>query len=650
MSDVKYLELLAKDFPNVGAVANEIINLNAIRRLPKGTEYFFSDLHGEHEAFIHMLRSASGNIRTKIDDIFESSITKEECERLATLIYYPEHTLSNVTLKGEELNEWKRVVIYRLVEVCKEVSKKYTRSKVRKKIPKEYAYVIDELLHSDYNDFDKKKYYSQFIHSITELGISDQFIVAICELIQKLCVDRLHIVGDIFDRGPRADLIIEELMKYKDVDIQYGNHDIAWIGAACGNLALCANILRAAINYNSFDLLEDGYGINLRALSSFAEKTYGDDPCEFFKPKVLDQNQTDMVDEELAAKMHKAIAIIMFKLEGQLIKKHPEYKMDDRALIAKVDYTNFTVEVEGKVYELRDKNFPTVNPKEPLKLSPEEEELVKTISCSIKNSTNLHNQIKFIYAHASTYKCVNSNLLFHGCVPMDEDGDFVPLNIDGKPYKGKALFDRIDEKINDAYFLKKNTKEKQDAVDFMWYLWCGALSPMFGKHRIATFENYFIGLPETRKEHMNPYYKLSYKDPEICNKIMAEFGLDPETSHIIAGHVPVKDKDGEDPIKAGGKMFVIDGGIAKAYQPKTGIAGYTLVYNSRHLGIAIHTPFKTDSKSLIFENTPTVKIAEASKKRILVADTDIGRNLQIQIDELSELLNAYRKGIIKEKF
>ena len=650
MSDVKYLELLAKDFPNVGAVANEIINLKAIRRLPKGTEYFFSDLHGEHEAFIHMLRSASGNIRTKIDDIFESSLTQQECEKLATLIYYPELTMSNMPLKGEEFNEWKRIVIYRLVEVCKEVSKKYTRSKVRKKIPKEFAYVIDELLHSDYDDFDKKKYFSQFIHSITDLGISDQFIVAVCELIKRLCVDRLHIVGDIFDRGPRADLIINELMKYNDVDIQYGNHDISWIGAACGNLALTANIIRGAISYNSFDLLEDGYGINLRPLSTFAEKVYGDDPCEFFKPRILDENQTDMVDEELAARMHKAIAIIMFKLEGQLIKKHPEYNMNDRALIARVDYQAGTLEVEGKTYELRDKNFPTVDPKDPLKLTPEEGELIKTISCSIKNSDVFHNQIKYIYSHASTYKCVNSNLLYHGCIPLDEKGEFANLNIDGKNYKGKALFDKLDEKINDAYFLTKNSKEKQNACDFMWYIWCGALSPMFGKSKIATFENYFIGLPETRKEPMNPYYKIGHDDPNICDKILEEFGLNPLESHIITGHVPVKDREGEDPVKAGGKLFVIDGGIAKAYQPKTGIAGYTLIYNSRHLGIAVHTPFKNDLNSILHENTPTIRIAEATKKRMLVADTDIGKNLQSQIDELTELLGAYREGLIKEKY
>lgn len=649
MSNVKYLELLAKDFPNINSVANEIINLKAIRRLPKGTEYFFSDLHGEHEAFIHMLKSASGIIRTKINDSFESSVTEEECNQLATLIYYPEKALGNVRLKGKGLKEWKKVTIYRLIQICKVSSPKYTRSKVRKKIPKKYAYVIDELLHADYDDFDKKKYYNEFIESIIDVGIADEFIIAICDLIQKLCVDRLHIVGDIFDRGPRPDLIIQELIKFNDVDIQWGNHDISWMGAAGGNMALMANVIRIGTSYNTFDLLEDGYGINLRALSVFAAKTYANDPCEFFAPHVLDKNEIDPIDETLAAKMHKAIAIIQFKLEGQLIKAHPEYNMDDRVLLEKVDFTNWSLTIGDKTYELRDRNFPTVDPKNPLKLTEEEEELMKTISCSFENSETLHQHIKFLYSHGSVYKCVNSNLLYHGCIPMTEDGEFDELSIDGKPYKGKALLDKIDLKTHNAYFLPKNSKERNNASDFMWYLWCGALSPMFGKHKIATFENYFIGTKETRHEIFNPYFKLSQNNEEICNKIFEEFGLDPDSSHIINGHVPVKFRDGENPIKAGGKLYVIDGGIAKSYQSKTGIAGYTLIYNSRHLSIAEHKPFKNDLYSILHENTPTVSIAEVIKKRVTVADTDIGRMLLAQIEDLTDLLNAYKEGIIKEK-
>lgn len=649
MSNTKYLELLARDFPNIGAVANEIINLKAIRRLPKGTEYFFSDLHGEHEAFIHMLKSASGIIRTKINDIFESSVTEEECNQLATLIYYPEAALSNVKLKGNELRQWRKITIYRLIQVCRNVSPKYTRSKVRKKIPKDYAYVIDELLHADYDDYDKKKYYNEFIYSIIDVGIADKFIIAICDLIQKLCVDRLHIIGDIFDRGARPDLILNELIRFNDVDIQWGNHDISWMGAATGNLALMANVIRIGISYNAFDLLEDGYGFNLRALSIFAANTYRDDNCEFFAPKILDKNEIDQVDEALAAKMHKAISIIQFKLEGQLIKRHPEYNLDHRILLEQVDLKNGTLVLEGETHELRDKNFPTVDPKDPLMLTEEEDELMRVISHSFDNSELLHQHIKFLYSHGSTYKCVNSNLLYHACIPMTEEGEFDELAIDGKPYKGKALFDQIDIKAHNAYFLPKNAKERKNSSDFMWYLWCGALSPLFGKHKIATFENYFIGTKETKHENFNPYYKLSQNSEELCCKIFEEFDLDPENSHIINGHVPVKYRDGENPIKANGKLFIIDGGIAKAYQSKTGIAGYTLIYNSRHLSIAEHKPFKNDLYSILNENTPTVRIAEVIKKRVTVADTDIGKMLLTQIDDLTDLLNAYKEGIIKEK-
>lgn len=650
MSNIKYLELLARDFPNISSVANEIINLKAIRRLPKGTEYFFSDLHGEHEAFLHMLKSASGIIRTKIDDIFESSVTAEECNQLATLIYYPETALANIKLRGNDLKEWKKVSIYRLIQVCKIVSPKYTRSKVRKKMPKDYAYIIDELLHADYDDYDKKKYYNEFINSVIDLGIADKFITAICELIQRLCVDRLHIVGDIFDRGPRPDLILQELIKFNDVDIQWGNHDISWMGAATGNKALIANVLRIAISYNAFDLLEDGYAINLRALSVFAAKTYAQDPCEFFAPHILDENHIDPVDETLAAKMHKAIAIIQFKLEGQLIKKHPEYNLGDRVLIEKVDYTNGTLCIGEQKYELRDKNFPTVDPKDPLKLTEEEEELMTTIALSFENSEPLHQHIKFLYSHGSTYKCVNSNLLYHACIPMTEEGEFDELVIDGKAYKGKALFDQIDIKAHNAYFLPKGSKEHKNASDFMWYLWLGPLSPVFGKHKMATFENYFIGTKETKKENPNPYYKLVDCDGVICDKIFEEFGLDQECAHIINGHVPVKYRDGENPIKAGGKLYVIDGGIAKAYQSRTGIAGYTLIYNSRHLSMAEHKPFKNDLHSILHENTPNVKIVEVMEKRVTVADTDIGKTLLSQIEDLTDLLNAYKEGVIKENY
>lgn len=650
MSDIKYLELLSKDFPNIGVVANEIINLKAIRRLPKGTEYFFSDLHGEYEAFSHMLRSASGNIMIKINDVFETSLTEEEKNKLATLIYYPEKAMDNIKFEGEELREWQKVTIFRLIQVCKISSTKYTRSKVRKKVPADYAYVIDELLHADYEDFDKKQYFNEFIYSLVDVEIAQEFIVVLCELIRKLVVDRLHIVGDIYDRGPRPDLIICELIGFNNVDIQWGNHDISWMGAAAGNQALIANVVRNGISYNNFDLLEDGYGFNLRALSIFAANIYENDPCEFFQIRSLDENETDHVDEGLAAKMHKAIAVIQFKLEGQLIKRHPEYNLNHRVLMEQVNYETGTVDIDGKLYELRDKNFPTIDPKDPLKLTFEEEELMNSITHSFDSSEVLHKHIKFLYSHGNSYKCVNSNLLFHACIPMTADGKFDELKYNGKSYKGKELMDQVDLIANNAYFLPKNDKEQENASDFMWYLWCGPLSPLFGKHKIATYENFFIGAKELRHEELNPYFKLSQNNEDICDMIFQEFGCTPEASHIINGHVPVKLIDGESPIKANGKVYVIDGGIAKAYQSKTGIAGYTLIFNSRHLSMAEHKPFNNDLETIILhENTPTVRTVEVMKKRVTVAETDIGKDLQTQIDDLKGLLNAYRVGTIKER-
>ncbi|MCR5082391.1 MAG: fructose-1,6-bisphosphatase [Parasporobacterium sp.] len=652
MKDKKYLKLLSRDFPNVSAAANEIINLNAILRLPKGTEYFFSDLHGEHEAFLHMLKSAAGNVRIKVHDRFESSLTVDQCNELANLIYYPETIirLKKAELKKEDFNEWRKVNIYRLAEMCKEVSKKYTRSKVRKKIPSEFTYVIDELIHSNYEDFDKKKYYMEFIYTVIEVGLADKLMIAMSELIQKLCVDRLHIVGDIFDRGPRADLIIKELMKFDDIDIQWGNHDVSWMGAATGNQALICNVLRIAVSYNCFDVLEDGYSINLRPFFDFAAKAYADDPCEYFMPKILDENVADNVDKNMAAKMHKAISVMQFKLEGQLIARHPEYELDDRCLLKDVDFEKGEIVIEGKKYKLRDNNFPTVDPKDPFKLSKEEEELIKLLSISFEHSDRLHKHIKFIYSHGSMYKSINNNVLYHGCLPMNEDGSYDPVEWKGKKYEGRQLLDICNEIANDAYFLPKSDKKKKDAVDFMWYLWCGPKSPLFGKYKIATFENLFIGDEGLKKEKLNYYYDIAPKNEEVCKKILEEFDADPEDGHIVSGHVPVKQKQGEHPIKANGKMFVIDGGIAKAYQPKTGIAGYTLMFNSRSISLAEHKPFKKDAAYIRNENTPNVNIVEVKDKRLIVADTDIGKRLKNQIDDLERLLKAYSDGTLKESF
>lgn len=643
MRSLAYLKLMAREYPTIKAASSEIINLTAIQGLPKGTEYFFSDLHGEHEAFVHLLKSASGVIREKITETFSHIIPEKEEVALANLIYYPERILNQLELKGLADGDWQRVTIYRLVQICKVVSSKYTRSKVRKKMPPEFAYIIDELLHVDYNDDNKRVYYNEIIRSIIDIRVGDKFIIALCELIQNLTIDSLHIIGDIFDRGPRADIIMDELLQFHDVDIQWGNHDISWMGAATGNLACICNVLRIAISYNSFDVLEDGYGINLRPLSMFAARIYREDPCDRFVPQILDENIYDAVDPGLAAKMHKAIAIIQFKVEGQIIKRHPEYEMSDRILIESIDFERGVVTVEGKEYPMLDKFFPTVDPKEPLKLSKEEGELLHTLQLCFMHNELLHKHIRFLYSHGSMYKCYNSNLLYHGCIPMREDGSFEEIVVDHQAYSGKALMDYVDRKVQNAYFMPEGSAESEDARDFMWYLWCGAKSPVYGKGKMTTFEHYFIEDPSAHKEPMNPYYRLSMKE-ETCDKILEEFGLPKKGSHIINGHVPVKIKEGESPVKARGKLFLIDGGLSKAYQTKTGIAGYTLIYNSNHLALAEHKPF--DPKK---ESTPKVSVVENMKNRVMVADTDKGAELAERIADLKELVAAYRDGVIKEK-
>lgn len=643
MRDLEYLKLMSREYPSIRSASGEMINLMAIQGLPKGTEYFFSDLHGEHEAFIHLLRSSSGIIREKIKATFGYIIPEEEQIELANLIYYPDRNIRRMTAEGRNTEDWQRITIYRLVNICKEVSSKYSRSKVRKKMPPSFAYIIDELIHVDYNDENKKVYYSEIIRSIIDIQIADQFIIALCELIQNLTIDSLHIIGDIFDRGPRADLIMNELMQFHDVDIQWGNHDIDWMGASTGNLACICNVLRIAISYNNFDALEEGYGINLRPLSMFAAKVYREDPCERFAPHILDENIYDAVDPGLAAKMHKAIAVIQFKIEGQIIKRHPEYQMEDRLLLEAVDFKNGTVSVAGKNYSMLDMDFPTVDPADPLRLTKEEQELLHTLVLSFKHSGLLHKHIRFLYSNGALYKCYNRNLLYHGCIPMKVDGSFETMNCNGEFLSGKALMDYIAEEIHKAYFLKEDDPKKESARDLMWYLWCGAKSPVFGKDRMTTFEHYFVEDKTTHRERMNPYYQLSQKI-EICERILEEFGLSGEGTHIINGHVPVKIKDGETPVKAGGKLFIIDGGLSKAYQKHTGIAGYTLIYNSHHLALAEHKPF--DPKK---ESTPRVSIVEKAKKRVMVADTDRGVELCSRIEDLKELVAAYRCGDIKEQ-
>ena len=643
MRDLAYLKLLSREYPNIRAAASDIINLQAICGLPKGTEYFFSDLHGEHEAFIYLLRSSSGIIREKIRETFGHIISEEDEVRLANLIYYPEKMINQIKQANEYTEDWQKTAVYRLVQICREVSSKYTRSKVRKKMPKEFSGVIDELLYVDNTDDNKTEYYSELINTLIDVRVADSFIVVICSLIRSLTIDNLHILGDIFDRGPRPDIILEELMHFHDVDIQWGNHDISWMGAATGNRACICNVLRMALGYNGFDVLEDGYGINLRPLSMFAERVYRDDPCTCFLPQILDKNIYDAVDPKLAAKMHKAIAVLQYKEEGQIIKRHPEYGMEERILLSAIRYDRGTVTIDGKEYPMRDMNFPTVDPADPLRLTDEEEELLHSLELSFRHNARLHEHVSFLYSNGSMYKCCNSNLLYHGCIPMTENREFDGLMVGGKMYRGKELMDFIDTQVKNAYFLPEDAPEKEACRDFMWYLWNGAKSPVFGKDKNRSFEHYFIEDPEVMRETMNPYYQLS-EEEETCDMILKEFGLPTKGSHIINGHMPVKIKSGETPIRAGGKLFIIDGGLSKAYQERTGIAGYTLIFNSHHLALAEHKPFDPER-----ERTPKVYIVEKMQKRITVADTDEGKELAGRIEDLKELLKAYRSGLLKER-
>lgn len=555
----RHLKILSKQYTNIEQVAEEIINLQAILNLPKGTELFLSDIHGEYGSFSHILNNGSGIIRNKIEDIFNNQITERERRQLATLIYYPEEKLALIKKEVDNIKEWYSINLYRLIEVAREVSSKYTRSKVRKAMPKGFDYIIDELLHLQGCGPDKETYYKQIISSIIELDRADEFIVAISNLIKRMAIDHLHVIGDIFDRGPNAKLVMDTLMNFHSLDIELGNHDILWMGAACGNKACIANVIRICSRYDNIDTLEDGYGINIRPLSTFALETYKNDSCEKFVPKVFDYNKYIRSDEISIAKIHKAISVIQFKLEGQMIKEHPEYKMDGRLLLDKIDYEKGTIQIDNKIYNLNDTNFPTVDYKNPYKLTKEEEEIINRLQESFKNSETLNKHISFLYSKASMYKCFNSNLLFHGCVPMEADGEFSKIEVLGESISGKKYFDCIEKIANEAYFGKENNK---DAVDFMWYLWCGPKSPLFGKAKAATFERYFVEEKETHKEEKNPYFTL-IENEEICDKVLKEFGLETKKSHIINGHVPVKEKDGESPIKANGKLLVIDRRICK---------------------------------------------------------------------------------------
>lgn len=641
--DNKYLQLLAKEYPNIDSVASEMVNLSAIRSLPKGTEYFFSDLHGEYEAFLHMLKSASGIIKKKIDQVLGKTVSNEEREKLANLIYYLEKEVKLLADAGRITDEWKRLTIYRLILVCEAVSAKYTRSRVRKCVSADLVYILDELLNVT-DDVNKDFYYDEIINAIIDTEIAEKFVISLCRLIQSLAIDRLHIIGDIFDRGPRADIIIDELMLMHDVDIQWGNHDISWIGAASGNYALIANVIRISMRYNNFDVLEDGYGLNLRALAVFAGEAYKEDECRLYYPNTLDDNIYDPVDIKLVAKMHKAITVIQLKLEGQLMEKYPEWEMQSRHLFGRVDFENGTLQMDGREYVLTDHYFPTVDKNNPLALSEGERELMTILANSFSHSEKLHEHIRFLLAKGSMYRVCNGNLLFHGCIPMDEKGELQSVAINGAYYSGKALLDKLDEIVNRAYFFRENPAEKEYACDFMWYLWCGPKSPLFGKDKMCFFESYYPEDKSLRKERYNSYYTFS-ENVEVCDRILGMFGIDEDNGHIINGHVPVKIKNGESPVKAGGKLFVIDGGISKAYQKATGIAGYTLIYDSHSLSLAEHKPF-ISGKS---EHTPKTQLVEKLESRANISDTDVGKDILEKIEDLRQLLHAYRAGTMKER-
>ena len=644
----KYLTLLSKEYKNINEVTEEIINLQAILNLPKGTEMFLSDIHGEYAPFEHILNNGAGIIKSKIDYIFGNTISKKERATLATLIYYPEEKLKLIKKEEKELNEWYNLTLYRLIEVAKKVSSKYTRSKVRKAITNGFEYVIDELLNSQAgNEEDKERYYKAIIKTIIDLKQADSFIISISNLIKRMAIDHLHIIGDIYDRGRYPDLVIDKLKKFHSIDMQWGNHDILWMGATCGNMASIATVIRICARYNNIGVLEDSYGINIRPLFTFAMETYKDDNCLNFFPKVFESNKYDNSDKTNIAKIHKAITIIQFKIEGQLIKKHPEYDLEDRLLLDKINLKKGYVLIDGKKYEINDTNFPTLNKDDIYELTVEEQEVMERITESFTHSQKLNSDIDYIYKKGEVYTIFNSNLLFHGCIPMDDLGNFKEVNFLGKRVKGKEYFDLINETVNKIWINKNMTDE--DLIDIMWYLWISPNSPFFGKEKMATFESYFVKDKEVSKEAKNPYYK-HIENEETCNKILQEFGIKEADSHIINGHIPVKVKDGESPVRAKGKLIVIDGGFSKAYQPTTGIAGYTLTYNSNGLVLAVNEPFESIEKAILEEKDiiSELVVKETEKNRKRVSDTDIGIRLKKEIRDLEELLRCYQSGELKQ--
>lgn len=652
IKDMRYIRLLSNTFPTIAAASTEIINLQAILNLPKATEHFVADIHGEYEAFQHILKNASGNIKRKVNDLFGNTLREVEKRELCTLIYYPEQKLELVKASEPDINDWYHITLHHLVAVCRDVSSKYTRSKVRKSLPKDFSYIIQELLHERPEDKNKANYVNVIVDTIISTGRADDFIVAISNVIQRLAIDQLHILGDVYDRGPGAHRIMDLLETYHSWDITWGNHDIIWMGATAGNDACMCSVIRLSLRYANLVTLEDGYGINLVPLATFAMEAYGDDPCTEFLPKT--DAGTGAIDEktrQLIAKEHKAIAVLQFKLEGQLYEKHPEWKMKGRAMLERVNYEKGTIDIDGKEYKLSSCSFPTVDPKNPNKLTKEEVILVEKLHHSFEVSEKLHKHIKLMLSHGCMYSIWNNNLLFHASIPLCEDGTMKNVEVyPGHTVSGQQLMTDVGMLIRCAFQNDSSQKMIDDAKDYFMYLWCGPDSPLFDKSKMATFERYFIKEKETHEEKKGYYFILRNKE-EICDNILKAFGVTDPNRHIINGHVPVKAVKGESPIKANGRLMVIDGGFSQAYHHETGIAGYTLVYHSRGFQLVQHEPF-TSTEDAIIRGTDiksTTQIVEMSSRRMLVADTDKGKELNAQIDDLQELLYAYRHGFINER-
>ena len=645
---IKYLQLLSQKYPTIQSVASEIINLRAIMNLPKGTEHYISDIHGEYEGFRHILRNASGSVRSKIDQTLGDFVSSTDRKELAALIYYPELKLKKLRNKKLLTREWYMLTLKQLVAVCRITTSKYNAAKVRKMLPRDFENIITELLTTGSKDFNKEEYYEQILEAIIDTGSADKFITAICHLIQDSVIDKLHIVGDIYDRGDSPHLVMDELEKHRNVDIQWGNHDILWMGAAVGNPCCIANAVRICLRYNNYDFLENGYGINMIPLTLFALDVYADDPCTNFQPKSDSNADHEVQNRAVIAKMHKAISIIQFKLEGIAAIKHPEYEMNNRLLLNNLDLEKGIVKISGKDYSLADRNFPTIDPKNPYTLTQQEQDVVDSLCSSFIGSEKLQRHIDFLYKKGSMYRYYNNTLMFHGCIPLEPDGSCTEVEIYGKRVKAKSLFDCCEELVRNARF-SKNQARRNIGADFMWYLWCGSKSPLFGKDKMATFERYFVDDKEVQKENSDPYFKLACTE-ELADLVLKEFGIDDPEAVIVNGHIPVKIKKGESPIKVPGRLVLIDGGMSKAYQSVTGIAGYTLVYNSHQMYLSEHEPFTTAEETVRTNSDMESRVIpfKTFRERIKIADTDDGKEIAANIADLQMLLDAYRDGTVKQ--